>query len=79
MNGNRLNRVLIYGFFGVVGSIWAVGLTRMVYDHLVNAWSGSRFWESANEMGLYFPMLGALAMMGTGVIGMLYELFRKKG
>jgi len=74
-----MKKVVIAGFLGIISSMWALALVFYVTMNLVNAWSGSRFWYSASELGVQ-PVL-VLASVGVvcslAILGI--EYFRKDG
>jgi len=72
-----MKKVLIGGFLGLIGSIWAIVLMLHVQNNLVSSWNGSRFWASAGELGMTLPLIAALAAVVLGMVILGISFFSK--
>ena len=75
-----MKRVLIGGFFSLIGSLWVLPMILYASDHLVSSWPTRLGRLLTTMIGLNFmPMfIAAVVLIAVGITIMAIELFRKE-
>ncbi len=75
-----MKRVLIGGFFALIGSIWTLAVAVAAGNHLTSAWATppGRFLTTVAEMELTPFFVLAVFFLSLGVVLLLIELVRKE-
>ena len=73
-----MRKILAGGFLGLIGTLWSIALSAYTLLNLVNSWGGSRFWESAAQLGVMAPLIIALVLTLAGVGLVVLELVKKE-
>ena len=75
-----MKKVLIGGFFSIVGSIWALAIAFAVGNNMAFPWDSriGRFWSTVIEMDLMFLMILSVLLVIAGLCLMVIELFKKE-
>lgn len=76
-----MKKVMIGGFFSLIGSIWSLAVVFIAGNNLVTGWDTQigRFWSTVIEMDLLFLFILSVAFVILGLIIMAVEFFRKEG
>ena len=72
-----MKKVLIGGFFSLIGSIWTLGVMLIAGNNLASSWSTppGRFLTTVAEMKLMFPFIASVVLIILGIAVMMIELF----
>lgn len=75
-----MKKVVIGGFFALIGTIWALTVLLFVRDGLVSAWATppGRFFTTVLETGMLLPFVLATALLAAGLAVLTVEYFRKE-
>ena len=75
-----MKRALIGGFISLIGSIWALAITLLAVNDLVDAWSTppGRFLTTVSELHLMVFFVISVVLVVLGIILMVIEYFRKE-
>lgn len=75
-----MKRVLIGGFFSLLGTLWGGGVLAYAITHLTDAWRTppGRVLTTIAEQHLLPVFVIALVLVGAGLGILVYEFFHKE-
>jgi len=74
-----MKKVIIGGFFSLIGTIWALAVILFAGNNLTSGWSTppGRFLTTVSETGMTLPMVISSLFLAVGLIIMGIEYFKK--
>ncbi|MBR5869483.1 MAG: hypothetical protein IKZ09_00475 [Clostridia bacterium] len=75
-----MKRVLIGGFFSLIGSIWVLPMIFYASENLVSSWPTrlGRLWTTMIQLNIMPMFVAAVVLIAVGITIMVTELFRKE-